>query len=225
MKKLIAWITLSWAIIMLTFNVVIADEYLLNLNNIKVDLSAALNNGWNLDKYYNDNVDIYQGEYLRATLTNGRAYLWKDVVPPADTTAIVIEYDAAIQYSYWGQNTGVYLVMNNGTQFQFGSGMNGCCDNKNLHQFYINKNNDRLSHILTNLHYGVYHYTVIFSEEEITVQVENENGQIVYNAVIDAPGLHPMDVTKIKYWVYTTTDNNSWMKNLEYGFIHHEKVE
>jgi len=201
-----------------------AAEYSMQMDIKNINLSTALSDDWTLDKYYNDNADIYQGTYLRANQTDGRAYLWKNISPPSNTTAITIDYDAAIQYSYWGQNTGVYLVMSDGTQFRFGSGMNNCCDNKNLHQFYIDKNTTRLSHIIGDLHYGVYHFTIIFSEEEISAQAKNASREIIYNETVSAPGLHPAEVSQLKYWVYTTTDNNSWMKNLSYAFVHHEKI-
>ena len=202
-----------------------AEEYSLHMDTTNINLATAISEGWILDKYYNDQADIYQGTYLRANQTDGRAYLKKAITVPDDTTAIVMKYTGALQNSYWGQNTGVFVILNNGQQYGFLSGMNSCCDYKDQHQLKIVKGWDALSHELLSLQYGVYNYTVIFSFEEITVQAKNEQGEIIYNSTVSAPGFDPLEVTELKYFVYTTTNNNSWMKDLSYSFVHHEKID
>lgn len=223
MKRMMLTVIVLLTII-LTINAQASDEYSLQMTTENVDLATAVSEGWIFNKYHNDNADIYQGTYLRANQTDGRAFLTNTVTVPANTTALVMEYTGILQNSYWGQNTGVFIVLNNGEEYGFHSGMNGCCDYKDTHQLVIRHGNDFLSHILNTLTYGVYHYTVIFAFNEITAQAENSQGEIVYNATVSAPGLNPADIASIKYWVYTTTNNNSWMKDLSYSFIHHEKT-
>jgi hypothetical protein len=195
------------------------EEYSLKLITNTVDLSA-----WTLDKYYNDQADIYQDVYLRANPVDGRAFLKKAIIPPANLKAIVMEYDGALQYSYWGQNTGVFIVTDSG-EYSFQTGMNNCCENKNSHQFLLRHGQGISSHILNNISYGVYHYTVVFSSGEISAEAMNANGEIVYNATASFPNLDITKVTELKYWVYTTSDNNSWMKNLTFSFLRDDQEE
>ena len=173
--------------------------------------------GWEFINIGNAGADISNGR-INSYIVNGQGTLKKVAQVSSATAEIILEMDANFVYSYWG-NKGMFRI-NFGDKFlQFRAGEedydhpNGVSANEVI---YGDSNSWSFIHEETSpITYGVYHLKLIMNEFTYEFIGFDPNGEEDFRINID-PSLYFnfRDIDQLRFEIYTSTDNASWIDNL-----------
>ena len=151
---------------------------------------------------------------LWARVTDGGASLKRLGTLPSGATGIRMEYDGNISYSDFGLHneveirvaTDTFFLWNGMAAYNFGL----------VHKVRIRRNSSPfIIDADFPLEYADFHYTVIFTEGKIQYKcVRISDGGVKFDTTVYDTNMHIGQSQEIKFMVYTTTINDTWMDNL-----------
>ncbi len=178
--------------------------------------------GWNVSL-------IRSGPGLAADRLEGRpvdsgAEVFSPTGAGTGTSALLVDYDALNDYTFWGMHHRIGLVTATGftwylydqnATFNFGSNVLAY---RTAYAMTPGGQSTILTHRTTSFSYGAYHYSVRVTLDQVAVTVTSTaTGQPVWSFAEVVSGLNPAAVTQVRFESYTTTDNLTWADNVSIG--------
>lgn len=200
-------------------NATTEKTYWVNISTEEIPLPEL--NGWEL--YVSLGNAGVSNDVLIANNVDAIAYLKKNLTVPVDTAAVVMEFDANLDYSYWGRTVAVCIRVNGGQTLSINVGMNDSNPNKMTHLIMFNSSSSGVYfQRKLPLVYGVYHYRMIFEDELATITIINSSEETIYKKTVPATGMTAANIEYAHYKVHTTTNNPTWMKNIKFRILRKE---
>ncbi len=208
---------LSGLIFFLTFSV--SAQYFTNefhdLNDNQVP------EGW---EFYENlsQVSITDGKLI-AYPTDASGYLGRQGTVADEVSSFTFNWDGNLDYTYFGMCNQLVIEFNTNEHFKIyhQTAEYNFGDEAKLFVYYNDGNGDVLQFEKSiNLHYDTYNYSVNINDETINFIGDlSSTGSNLFNEQIAISGIvsgfQVQDITAVKYWVNTTTDNNNWLDNIE----------
>lgn len=195
-----------------TFIEFITEFHDLNDNNVP--------EGWEL--YVNNAPVSIENGHLLATPTDARGCLMRSGVVPENATKMTFEWDGNLAYASWGMQNQLQLDFNQNewlyvsiitSEYNFG-GMN-----KVRITYFDGNQQTKVFEESIEKDWSDFHYKVEISGDDLILRSTYiSNSNLYYEKTFDIVELIPTYsfevINKIRFWVYTTTDNNNWLDNI-----------
>ena len=194
------------------------DEFITEFHDLNDNLVPE---GWELF-VHNPPVDLEGGKLL-ATPTDARGCLMRSGTVPPNTTKMTFEWDGNLAYTYWGMTNQLQLDFNQNewfyisiitAKYNFGS------DNNHVRIRYHDGNQATdVFNINIPIELNEFHYKVeVWGNNLKLTSTIKSSGELYYEETFDIVSLIPSfsleSINKVRFWAYTTTDNDNWLDNI-----------